>query len=143
MTIAFFVSGTPVQQGSMKAIPTPGGVRVIHSRSTELLSWRNTVAWHAKDEMGTQEPGRGPVSLSLCFYHQRPKGHYRTGRHAAELKHDAPLWKDTAPDLDKQVRAVLDALTGVAYVDDRQVCEIVAQKKFQTETGLAVTVRFL
>ena len=36
----------------------------------------------------------------------------------------------TAPDLDKLTRAVLDALTGVLYLDDKQVIELHARKQY-------------
>ena len=35
-----------------------------------------------------------------------------------------------SPDLDKLVRSVLDALTGYAYIDDRQVGSLVASKEW-------------
>jgi Holliday junction resolvase RusA-like endonuclease len=44
-----------------------------------------------------------------------------------------------APDLDKLVRAVLDALTAVAYRDDGQVTRITATKEYGTP-GLSVSV---
>jgi Holliday junction resolvase RusA-like endonuclease len=34
------------------------------------------------------------------------------------------------PDLDKQIRSILDALTGVAYGDDSQVTRILASKEY-------------
>jgi Holliday junction resolvase RusA-like endonuclease len=42
------------------------------------------------------------------------------------------------PDLDKLVRAVLDALTGVCYLDDSQVTRIEAEKNFDPVTVIEV-----
>ena len=39
-----------------------------------------------------------------------------------------PRRQGDAPDLDKLVRAVLDALTGIAYLDDKQVVAIAARR---------------
>ena len=43
-----------------------------------------------------------------------------------------------APDLDKLVRAVLDALTGICYLDDSQVTDIRASKVYGSSTGVEI-----
>ncbi len=43
-------------------------------------------------------------------------------------------------DLDKLARALLDGMTGVVYVDDKQVVRLVAAKEWG-EDGASVTVR--
>ena len=42
------------------------------------------------------------------------------------------------PDTDNVVKAVLDALNGVAYADDKNVVEIYAVKKYSTESSVVV-----
>ena len=54
------------------------------------------------------------------FYLPRPKK-YQRRLHVAHT---------TAPDLDKLVRSVLDALTEVVYLDDAQVVEVLAVKRY-------------
>ena len=44
------------------------------------------------------------------------------------------------PDIDNVLKAVADALNGVAYHDDSQVVMIEAQKLFSSEEGVRVTV---
>jgi Holliday junction resolvase RusA-like endonuclease len=44
----------------------------------------------------------------------------------------------TAPDLDKLIRAVLDSMTAIAYLDDGQVTEINAVKVYGTAPFLEV-----
>lgn len=44
------------------------------------------------------------------------------------------------PDLDKLIRAVLDALTGIAYTDDSQVVRILAQKSYGSVEGVRVVM---
>lgn len=66
-----------------------------------------------------------PVFLTVKFFFHRPKCHLdRKGLLAA----DAPRHFTKAPDVDKLLRAVMDALTGVAYKDDAQVCRALAHK---------------
>ena len=45
---------------------------------------------------------------------------------------------DRAPDLDKLVRAALDALTGIVFGDDGQVCELYAHKLYGDGPGSLV-----
>ena len=42
---------------------------------------------------------------------------------------DGMLWRSVRPDLDKLARAVLDALTGIVWVDDDQVVELAYRKQ--------------
>lgn len=122
MTIQFFVPGKPIQQGSMRAFNN----RVVHQKPKELLAWRALIAAHARKAGCT--PVSGPIALTLSFTLLKP----RTARR------EAPT---VPPDLDKQVRSVLDALTGVAYADDAQVCRIEASKAYGEEQGLALEIR--
>jgi Holliday junction resolvase RusA-like endonuclease len=48
-----------------------------------------------------------------------------------------PRRQGDAPDLDKLVRAVLDALTGIAYLDDKQVVAINARRTLLGPDALA------
>lgn len=87
------------------------------------------------------EPILGPVSLSLQFFFPRPKSHYRTGKYSDQLKANAPLLHISKPDADNLVKLVKDALNGVFWHDDSQVCVLYAEKKYslspRTEVELA------
>lgn len=117
----FFVPGKPVPQGSLKFI----NGRPIHERATDLAVWRSDVARLAREAGVT--PYEGAVTLSLTFHMQRPK----------TVKRDEP---HVRPDLDKLVRAVMDGLTGVAYEDDQQVCQLHATKRYGDQVGVGVTI---
>ncbi len=45
------------------------------------------------------------------------------------------------PDLDNVAKGVLDAMNGVAYVDDTQVVRLLVQKQYSLEPRLVVTVK--
>ena len=117
-----------------------GGKPRITSASKGMKEWRELVAVAAQTqtEMWTTNPGQ-PVGVVLDFYMPRPKGHF--GKKG--LLPSAPLLPAKKPDLDKLIRAVLDALTGVLMHDDAQVCSITARKHFACESkpaGVAVSV---
>ena len=111
VTIAFQVEGKPIQQGSMRAFNN----RVVHNKTKELMAWRAEVAKAAHRAGCT--PIDGPIAIAMRFTYEKPKS----------VKREFPT---VPPDLDKQIRSILDALTGVAYGDDSQVTHITASKEY-------------
>ena len=83
------------------------------------------------------------MELEVRFIFTRPAGHFGSGRNADRLLPSAPAHKVTSPDLDKLVRAVLDAMTGVLFADDRQVMAITAHKRYGQVAGAHVTLTAL
>ncbi len=121
---SFFIPGTPIPQGSMKII----GKRMIHTRQRDLYAWRQAVGEAAQGAGIT--PLTGSVTVDAWFYMERKKS----------VTRDEP---NVRPDLDKLTRAILDALTGVAYVDDAQVTRINVSKEYAKaldSVGVCVTV---
>jgi Holliday junction resolvase RusA-like endonuclease len=70
-----------------------------------------------------------PLSVCLQFYLARPATHYRTGRHAHELRDDAPAHPTGKPDVDNLVKLPLDALNGLLFGDDAQIVCIASAGK--------------
>lgn len=148
--ITFTVRGLPAPQGSKRAFRNKHSGRIQQVESSKRVApWRSDVrdaAMAALDNEvlgGRPNPGyalTGPVAVELAFRWPRPKGHYGTGRNAGVLKPAAPVWPATLPDLDKLARAVLDALTGIVWVDDAQVVDLGLRKRYADGEGPGVTV---
>lgn len=119
--IDFFVDGLPVPQGSMKVIHG----RIIHNKGSELAAWRSAIALTARKHGA--RPCPDPIVIRMKFFMPKPR----------TVKRSEP---SVAPDLDKLIRAVLDGLTAIAYVDDGQVTEIVAQKAYGERIGVEISV---
>jgi Holliday junction resolvase RusA-like endonuclease len=117
--ISFRVDGVPVPQGSMRVF----NGHVVHNKGAELAVWRSAIAIEARRAGCTPEPGA--VKLDLLFVMPKPR----------TVKRTQPT---VAPDLDKLIRAALDAMTAIAYVDDGQVTEIIAQKVYGPQPFLEV-----
>lgn len=135
------VKGTPVAQGRMSAIPVTrregdrrvpvlgkGGLPIVnqtYTNESKLKPWRNEVAqmavyggWRALGMDALDEA----CELRCTFVFKRPDSHFGTGRNAGVLKDSAPLYPElTGADLDKLERAIMDALTGIVWKDDRRV----------------------
>jgi len=82
----------------------------------------------------------GPVRLSAIFHMPRPKGHYRTGKHASQLRPSAPEHPATKPDLLKLTRAIEDAMTGIVWRDDAQVVVEKLEKRYGSQPGCVIQV---
>jgi len=92
-------------------------------------SFASAVQWAAKSAGVTLVPkGRG-VTLSVVYGFPRPKGRDR-------LRVDPCV----RPDVDKLCRALMDALTGVAYQDDGQVVALSVRKIYADKVRARVIV---
>lgn len=121
-------------EGSVKGFIRGGRVIIVHDNGPHLKKWRQAIS----DEAMHLFPSRhkGPVAMRYQFIMPRPKALTRW-----EAVHHA-----VRPDLDKLIRAVNDALTGIAYVDDGQIYRMEAEKHYAgigQETGVWVTVEML
>lgn len=133
----FYVPGLPQPQGSARAFVVKGRA-VVTSDNPKMKSWRMDVKTVAYQECTLLE---GPVQIDAGFYLPRPKSHYGTGRNAAVLKESAPALVSSKPDIDKLSRALLDALTGIAYRDDAQVVRLSVVKRYAEQgAGTFITV---
>lgn len=139
MSLTFVVEGRPVPQGSMTASYNRklGVAHVHHVQGTALAMWRASIREAAKQAGATLSPQ--PLVVRVTFGMPRPKSHmqWRAGKYVPKMQHyyDRP---SSAPDLDKLVRAVLDALTGLCYPDDSQVVVIHAEKVYGDTTEIEV-----
>lgn len=135
MTLDFTVPGIAVPQGSMVPfIDQASGQARVKSDNPKLARWRRDVATAARTELWCRPRDQrqllaGPVLVRLRFWLPRPKSlPKRVVEHV------------TKPDLDKLVRAVFDALTGVVWVDDNQVVRVDARKRYEVAGGPHVEV---
>ncbi len=129
LAIVVVAYGTPVTQGSIRSLGA--GRPSVHSNARRLKPWRSTVHEAALAVMEQHDRLTGPVQVRVLFCFDRPSGHYRTGRNAHLLRDFAPgrPCSRGSGDLDKLVRACLDALTDAAvWQDDSQVVELRASK---------------
>lgn len=114
-----WVPGKSQPQGS-KVRNRFSGVR---EDNKELGPWRERVALQASADMHSlgyvPVPAKEPVLVTCQFVLPRLASAPKTRPHPPAT---------TKPDLDKLVRAILDALTGPVLFDDGQVIEIRASK---------------
>lgn len=121
--ISFIVPGKPCTQGSKDQFGREANKRLPGWRSDARDAARQALAGH------TDWPMDAPMTVSLAAFHQRPKHHTVAGR-GKIVKDSAPAHPGRVGDLDKIARALLDAMTGIAWNDDDQVVRIHADKLY-------------
>lgn len=125
MTLEFTVLGVAQQMGSKRAFVPKGWSRpIVTDSNRSLKSWQQLVsegANHAIQQLPHGDRGvlLEGVRLTLGIYLPRPLTLPK--RMSAHTK---------TPDLDKIVRGLCDALAGIVFRNDSQVCELVAQKLY-------------
>jgi Holliday junction resolvase RusA-like endonuclease len=131
--ITLYVPGGPVTQGSMSHV---GGGRLVHPK--KLAPWRDSIRLLSRNtaaRTGFHHLPEQPVMVDVAFY---------LPRRGADLGRKWPTTR-SAGDLDKLVRAVLDALstigneTGILH-DDSAVVSLRARKWYANEDNPAGVV---
>lgn len=110
---------------TVPGVAVPKGSRTIYrGRSVESSKrwpeWKKVVqvfALEERNKRGLRDRYSGPVTLTVTFLLPKPQ-RPPNERHV------------TRPDLDKLVRGICDALTGILWVDDSQVGVIMAVKRY-------------
>lgn len=98
----------------------------------ERIRW----AWRGATQ-GKLPPLEGPVAVTLKAYHPIPQSTPKAKRARMLSGELRPVVK---PDVDNVVKIALDALNGLAYIDDKQVVALAAEKHY-TEGGAALAIR--
>lgn len=127
LDLLLWVPGHPVTQGSKRAFVAGGHARLVESGGDRHRLWRHAINDEARQRW-VKAPLIGPIGVALVFAIQPPKTMTRAKRAAG------PVGAHSG-DIDKLTRAVLDALTGVVYLDDSQVTLLVAEKRWATDVG--------
>ena len=127
------VRGIPIAKGSARGFYIPQIKRVVITQNNKAKQtpWVSAIQNAVFERYGHNiVPTEGGVAIhAIRFYFSRPKAHYRTGKYAGVLKDSAPDIHTVKPDIDKLIRCVLDALTGICCTDDSKVYRIAEAEK--------------
>lgn len=119
--VQFTVPGIPVPQGSLRAFRGAGRHPIITSDNKRTRPWKLHVTVLAREALAGKSFCRDQaVAVHIDFVMPRPP--------SAPRRRELPI---TKPDVDKLVRAILDALTDAgAWEDDCQVVSVQAKKDY-------------
>ena len=125
--IVFTVRGVAAPQGSTRAFVVKGRA-ITTNKTPALTAWRQAIAEEAR-KVAPPALLEGAVKVSCFFRFVPPKSRRKQG-----------MTHFQRPDIDKLLRAVLDACTGVLWHDDAQVQVLRGQKVYLDPPGVEVVV---
>lgn len=138
-TFQFRVFGEPKPQARPRAFARKIGstytARVYNPATAE--AWKSQIAISARDSGLDGAMLQQWVCLEMHCAFQRPKSHYRSGKHSDLLKfaHENSR-KTSKPDCDNLLKSALDAFSAIgAWRDDAQLVHIVVSKEWTTSAS--------
>lgn len=102
--------------------------KTCHSyQPKDIVDFKNAVRWLAKKQLPDIQQSASAFHVELIFVFRRPESTKKALKQQAdELNY--LLVKSTKPDLDNLEKAIYDALSGIVYVNDAQVCQHMTTK---------------
>jgi Holliday junction resolvase RusA-like endonuclease len=106
---------------------TPSGTR----------AYEGNLAWAAQVAMKGRKPLTGPLSVAVTAFVSVPQSWSRKKQREALAGHIRPT---TRPDADNYLKAAMDALNSVAFVDDSQCVDVHVTKAYSDKPRLVITI---
>lgn len=122
------IPGRPVPKGRPRI--SYSGRKVFLYTPPETERYEKNVATIGRLTCGI--PSTEPVEVEIALYFNPQAKVYTTG---------GKRRRSTLPDLDNCVKSIVDGLNNVAYLDDRQVVRIMAERKSGQVERAEVTIR--
>lgn len=118
-----------------KARPRMGKFGMYTPKKTQDAE--RMIAVIAKAAMRGRPPTTHPVTMMVSVTFPIPVSYRGAKRSGAESGQLLPAKKI---DIDNSVKLVADALNAIVYIDDAQVCRLVAEKKYGQKAQLWIRV---
>lgn len=131
--IKFTVPGKPVGKQRPRFSRTCTGVRTYTPRKTQEYEDLVRISYRAV----SKEKLKGAISATIYGYFEPPRSISKKQREQM-LKGDISYIKKI--DSDNLAKSILDALNGVAYDDDAQVCLLIVQKLYAETARVEVVL---
>lgn len=138
MKVSFTVNALPQSQGSIKSFLIPaagtkfGCKAILTSDNNKLKAYRREVALRAAEARrtsgSTMAEKHVPVAMTVDFTFLKPPS-------VTKKRQEMTV----RPDIDKCLRSVLDACTGILWLDDAQVVAIATRKRYGSAEGVSIS----
>jgi len=118
----------PVAKGRPRF--TRAGIAYTPTKTRSFEKELKALAQEEMEKHGWEMIKEKPVDLWIIFFSPIPKSYSKKERGACLNGEMFPAKK---PDIDNLVKGVSDALNGVVWEDDKQICRLVSVKQYCTK----------
>jgi Holliday junction resolvase RusA-like endonuclease len=115
------------------AAPRPRVTRNGTYNDPKYTNYKKAIALIVKSKFKVSDK---PIGMYVDFYFEQPKSW-------SKKKKEETLWHTSKPDIDNLQKGVKDALNGIAYVDDSQVCYVITRKQYSFRIGIMIEIKEL
>lgn len=136
MPVKFEVLGVPVGKGRPRFSTQGGFVRAITPEKTANYETLVRLSYQQK-YAGCMFEKDIPLRAIIRAFFPIPKS---ASKKKQEQMRDLRILHTKKPDADNIIKAVLDALNGVAYYDDSQVAEVMISKAYAEQPKVIIEV---
>lgn len=131
----FTVLGQPQGKGRPRFVRTATGGRAVTPARTR--AYESYISWEYTRQANVYYSARYALKMSIKAFFKVPKStskKQKTKMLAGEIR---PTKK---PDMDNIIKAIADALNGIAYEDDKQIVECCIKKYYTEEERIEVEI---
>ena len=114
------------------------GTLVKTYTDAKTLTYEKSIQTYAKQAMGSTSPLIGAVAAYLHIGIPIPPSYSKARQIACINGDERPTKK---PDIDNIVKAVLDGMNGIVYLDDKQVVDLHLTKVYSSKEGIDIMVK--
>jgi len=134
--VIFTIPGAPVGKGRPKFARRGNFVTTYTPEKT--ASYENLVKVKAEEVMQGRPMFDGPVAVSLMLYVTPPASWSQKKQRQALA---GEIYPTSKPDVDNVIKGIFDAMNGIVFADDKQVCDVHVAKRYAETAYAKVSVR--
>lgn len=132
--VEFMVMGKPLGKQRPRVVHMGNTGKVRAFTPKETVNYENLVKWSYL-QMCDNIKLEGEIRAEITAYFAVPKSDSKRKR---ALKLTGVIRHTSKPDTDNIAKIILDSLNGIAYDDDKQVCQLSVKKLYGVREGVVV-----
>jgi Holliday junction resolvase RusA-like endonuclease len=110
----------------------------LRDDDSRLKYWRNLIRTAMRAQAPPSGPLEGAAAVSVVIGVLRPLDHHKGRDRAKPLREGVPDLPPAGRDVDKVLRAVFDAGSGVWWVDDQRIAWVLCERVYNPREGIMV-----
>jgi Holliday junction resolvase RusA-like endonuclease len=135
MKIKFTIHGEPF--GKERPRVCKKSLKVFAYTPTKTVNYENKIRGEYNEKVGVRFKEKIPLSVKVTAYYKIPE---HTPKEWVRKMNAGLLLPTKKPDIDNVCKIILDALNGVCYADDVQVCRANLEKFYSENPRVEVEI---